>query len=73
MPLADCVTQGSDPSRLQAWFGYRNADPAAVVIPIGPDGFFLPPPADRGQPTTFDPGEFHRVFFVDLPAAASIT
>src|SRR6185503_1436318 len=73
IPLADCVTQGSDPSSLQAWFGYRNTDPAAVVIPIGLDNFFQPPPADRGQPVSFDPGEFHRVFFIGFPATGSVT
>jgi len=73
IPLADCITGGSDPSSLQAWFGYRNPDPTVVVIPIGPDNFFLPPPADRGQPASFDPGEFHRVFFIEFPATGLVT
>jgi hypothetical protein len=73
IPLADCVTQGSDPSRLQAWFGYRNSDPTVVFIPLGPDNFFVPPPADRGQPTSFETGEFHRVFSVEFPSAGLVT
>jgi hypothetical protein len=73
IPLADCVTQGSDPSHLQAWFGYRNAESSAIVVFVGADNFFVPAPADRGQPTAFEPGEFHRVFSVEFPTAGALT
>jgi len=73
LPLADCVTQGSDASHLEAWFGYRNPGPDAVAVPLGPDNFFVPPPTDRGQPIVFDPGEFHRVFSVEFPVGSFVS
>jgi hypothetical protein len=72
IPLADCVTRGSDSSRLQAWFGYRNSG-STVVVPVGTENFFVPPPLDRGQPAAFEPGEFHRVFSVEFPSDSFVT
>ncbi len=50
-------------------FGYfnRNAD-ERVEIPIGPNNFFSPGPADRGQPTHFAPRRHWGVFVVTVPA-----
>src|SRR6185436_596355 len=73
IPLADCVTEGSNPGFTQALFGYRNLESAAVVVPLGPDNFFAPGAVDRGQPTAFEPGEFHRVFAVEFPSNSAIT
>ena len=73
LPLADCVTEGSDSAHVQAWFGYRNLSPDTSVVPVGADNMFVPAPADRGQPTTFVPGEFHRVFSVEFPVATRVT
>ena len=73
IPLADCVTEGSSSGLMQALFGYRNPESAAVVVPIGPDNFFAPGATDRGQPTAFEPGEFHRVFAVEFPSNSAVT
>lgn len=73
IPLADCVTRGSDASHLEAWFGYRNSGTDAAAIPLGPDNFFVPPPVDRGQPVVFDPGEFHRVFSVEFEIGSFVS
>ena len=73
IPLADCVTEGSDAGHVQAWFGYRNLSPTSVAIPIGADNMFQPEPIDRGQPTTFMAGEFHRVFPVEFPVGSRLT
>jgi hypothetical protein len=73
IPLADCVTQGADSTQLQAWFGYRNTSPTTVSMAAGADNLFVPAPPFRGQPTTFMPGEFHRVFAVEFPADGRIT
>lgn len=73
IPLADCVTEGSSQGLIQAWFGYRNLDSTVVSIPIGLDNFFSPGAVDRGQPSAFEPGEFHRLFAVEIAASTSIT
>ena len=73
IPLADCVTEGSSSGLVQALFGYRNPESAAVVVPIGPDNFFAPGATDRGQPIAFEPGEFHRVFAVEFPSGSAVT
>jgi len=73
IPLADCVTEGSNPGLTQAFFGYRNLESAAVAIPVGPDNFFAPGTLDRGQPAAFEPGEFHRVFAVEFPSNSVVT
>lgn len=73
IPLADCVTEGSSPGLTQALFGYRNPETATVVVPLGPDNFFTPGAMDGGQPTAFEPGEFHRVFAVEFPSNGTVT
>ena len=40
-------------------FAYFSHNATPVTIPSGPDNWFAPGPADRGQPTTFYPGH-HR-------------
>jgi PKD repeat protein len=39
-----------------AYFGYNNENTIAVSIPPGPLNGFSPSPANRGQPTVFEPG-----------------
>lgn len=50
-------------------FGYfnRNAQEALDIL-IGADNFFSPGPADRGQPTHFEPRRHWGVFVVTVPA-----
>ena len=50
-------------------FGYfnRNAE-ESIDIPVGPNNYLSPAPADRGQPTHFDPRRHWGVFVVTVPA-----
>lgn len=50
-------------------FGYFNRNTEEILeIPVGPNNFFSPGPADRGQPTTFYPRRNWGVFAVTVPA-----
>lgn len=49
-------------------FGYFNHNAVAVEIPAGEANGFDPGPADRGQPTVFEPGRHRNVCLVVLPA-----
>ena len=49
-------------------FGYYNHNSVAVEIPAGEANGFDPGPADRGQPTVFEPGRQRNVCLVVLPA-----
>ena len=48
-------------------FGYYNHNSVAVEIPAGEENGFDPGPADRGQPTVFEPGRQRNVCLVVLP------
>ena len=49
-------------------FGYFNRNTKEVVeVPIGPNNFFSPGPADRGQPASFQPRRNWGVFAVTVP------
>ena len=49
-------------------FGYYNHNSVAVEIPVGDANSFDPGPADRGQPTVFEPGRQRNVCLIVLPA-----
>lgn len=49
-------------------FGYMNENwDETPTVPIGPDNFFSPGPADRGQPTHFLPRRNRFIFEVPVP------
>jgi len=50
-----CLEEGLN-GQLIARFLYENPRRDAISVPIGVDNKFTPPPFDRGQPTTFEPG-----------------
>lgn len=54
-PVLECVLPRVNGS-YTAYFGYRNNTDETISIPVGSDNRFLPAPADRGQPTVFQPG-----------------
>ena len=58
----DCVTRNA--TTYDATFAYANDNAAAQTVPVGSDNFFSPPPIDRGQTTTFQPGLHHTAFTV---------
>ena len=50
-------------------FGYMNRNWLEELdVPVGPDNFFSPGPADRGQPTHFLPRRNRFIFKVRVPA-----
>ena len=49
-------------------FGYYNHNAVAVEVPAGEENGFDPGPADRGQPTVFEPGRQRNVCLIVLPA-----
>ncbi len=56
-------------STISLSFGYYNRNlKEALNIPIGPDNYMQPGPADRGQPTFFAPRRHWGVFAVTVPA-----
>lgn len=61
-PTLECVEPLSGDGFL-AHFGFRNPNAQAVESP-SPNSF-APPPADRGQPTTFQPGAVADAFQVE--------
>ena len=48
-------------------FGYYNHNSVPVEIPAGEANGFNPGPADRGQPTVFEPGRQRNVCLIVLP------
>jgi hypothetical protein len=55
-PIKVCVERLSG-GAFKAYFSYKNTNSTETTISIGPANFFSPDPQDRGQPTTFQPGE----------------
>lgn len=52
---------------VRASFGYINRHNTPVTLPIGDRNYFSPGVQDRGQPTSFQPGNHQDVFSVLLP------
>ncbi|MDN4596986.1 Calx-beta domain-containing protein [Leifsonia virtsii] len=73
VPLVDCVQDaplGAVTARTVV-LGYRSTASAPVAIPAGSGGNDLTSgAADRGQPTSFGPGEHHGVWLLTVDAAA---
>jgi len=70
--FVDCVTQGS--GSYSATFGYTNQNSTPQTVAVGSDNYFTPPPTDRGQTTTFQPGTVHNAFTVTaIPTATKLS
>ncbi len=68
----DCVTKGA--TTYDATFAYSNDNAVAETVAVGTDNFFTPPPIDRGQTSTFQPGSHHGAFTVKgIPNATKLT
>jgi hypothetical protein len=58
----------NDDGTFNMWFGYMNRNyEEQLEVPVGPDNKFEPGPADRGQPTHFNPRRHKDIFRVVLP------
>jgi len=67
-PILNCIDVNGDGS-ITAHFGYSNSWTNQVTVPAGKtsgggQNWFLPDPADRGQPSQFAPGTYNDVFTV---------
>jgi hypothetical protein len=77
-PILNCIDVNGDGS-ITAHFGYSNSWTNQVTVPAGKtsgggQNWFLPAPADRGQPSQFQPGTFSDVFTVTFtPTGANPT
>jgi hypothetical protein len=70
--FVDCVTRNA--GSYDATFGYENDNAAAQTVPVGTDNYFSPPPIDRGQTSTFQPGKVHGAFTVKgIPSGTKLT
>jgi hypothetical protein len=65
-PVYDGWYKNSD-GTLSFSYGYINRTDKPIDVPIGPDNGFTPTPADRGQPSVFQPGTERNAFSVILP------
>jgi uncharacterized repeat protein (TIGR01451 family) len=68
-PLLACVESGQN--GLTAHFGYRSSESEAVHIEVGSMNKFDPPPENRTQPTTFQPGTHADVLTVPFQGQLS--
>ncbi len=68
-----CVTR-SAAGAYDATFGYENENATAQTVPVGSDNYFSPPPIDRGQTSTFQPGKVLNAFTVHgIPSGTKLT
>jgi hypothetical protein len=71
VPVLECVVfRNGAPD--QAVWGYRNDNDFAVAVPVGSANGFTPTPAERGQPTVFEPGRWTGVFETPFTGAATL-
>jgi hypothetical protein len=74
-PLVDCVADapldGTTTITRTIVFGYRNTTDATIVSPAGSaENIVSKGAADRGQPSSFDPGEHHGVWTLTVDRAS---
>ena len=70
-PTLTCEFANAD-GTYTAVFGYNNTAATALTFAIGGQNTFAPNPADRGQPTVFQPGTFASVFTVDWNGSGTL-
>ncbi|MCH7587265.1 MAG: hypothetical protein IIC78_04390 [Chloroflexi bacterium] len=56
IPKLECVEYYGG-GNFTAYFGYKNPNSKIIVLSVGPENHFEPIPEDRGQPTSFEPGQ----------------
>lgn len=68
-PSFDCESADPTTGYLTAYFGYTNTTGAVINIPIGDGNQVFPASPNQGQPTSFDVGNYPRVFSVTFDPA----
>jgi hypothetical protein len=66
VPTVSCIDNG------HVWFGFVNRNRKELELSVGPLNQFTPAPSNQGQPTSFKPGEWDRVFSV-MPRTPEVT
>ncbi len=67
-----CVTRNQ--GNFDATFGYENDNSTAQTIAVGSDNYVSPPPSDRGQTSSFQPGKVKTAFTVKgVPNGTKLT
>jgi uncharacterized repeat protein (TIGR01451 family) len=69
-PLVKCVDDNG--ATFRAVFGYSNPNSTAVTVPVGGGNSFSPGPADRGQPSTFNPGTVESAVTTTADAGSTL-
>jgi hypothetical protein len=72
VPTVECVLYKNGSPDEAVW-GYRNENDFAVFLPVGQSNSFAPDPANRNQPTTFEPGASSGVVTTAFGGAAAVT
>jgi hypothetical protein len=72
VPILECVVFKNGAPERAVW-GYRNDNAFPAPIPISSSNSFAPAPADRGQPTLFEPGRWTGIFETPFNGAATLT
>jgi hypothetical protein len=72
VPVINCIKRDED-GLAKVSFGYVNPNSSAVTIAVGVGNHLTPDPADRHQPTTFNPGKHRGVFTVSIPKGGTIS
>src|SRR5262249_25500196 len=74
-PFVECVNvERRGQTQIIAYFGYINLGTETITEPAGTGAnFFLPPPADVGQLSVFEPGEHHFAVVTHRPIGNSLT
>lgn len=67
-PVLNCYWDNSD-GTITAALGVRSTNAGQVTVAIGNDNRFAPGAADRGQPTTFQPGQQNNLFVITVSYA----
>jgi hypothetical protein len=72
-PVLECVFHDTGTGQYNSLWGYTNSGGSSDTIPIGSDNAFSPSPQNRGQPTSFTPGDHHNLFVVTWNGSGSLT
>lgn len=70
-PILETVQDNGNCTSTAVW-GYQNDNAVPVTRPIGAANMFNPPPPNRGQPVTFNPGRASNVFSTIFTTASLI-
>jgi len=62
IPFLSDITYNPARLEMNATFGYTSTHKEEVIIPIGAENVFSPPPVFKGQITRFLPGTYHNAF-----------